>query len=551
VSKKNLPDDILDFENHLRIKVELAIPEFAIKENFHDWALALLERDTWGDFASNSFLKSIDIHDQLFVQAFLQMSQLLFVLGRLPIFDSPKIISLLKHPNNPRHYYLELELFLIQFVNQAAYQIPVKASLQLCQWMSQNKATSENKNKAFKIISDKVIKPLHRLVPSGKSTIPVLAVAHRLRIPFNHLGSGVYQIGWGSKSRWLDRSTCELDSAIGSKLAQNKVSTANILRVAGLPAPVHYVVTTENDGLTMAKKIGFPVVIKPTDRDRGEGVTVDVSDEAGLKKAFAHAQTLSKSKQVIVERQILGVCHRFFIFNDKLLYAVKRHPMSVIGDGSSTVLELVDAELAYQNSKPPWNRSDIKPIDDLALKTFEKLGFSTQTVPGKGVMVPLRPIESTEWGGVDEDVTDVINPQNINIALRAAELFGLHIAGIDIISPDIAQPWYANGAIINEVNFAPLFGGAEISRSHIPSFFKEFIDGDGKIPIEVFNAETAALTSQKQQIKQGRRCYLTSSEMTYDDLGNEIYMPFKGLNQRIRALLMRQDVDALAIILPD
>lgn len=129
-------------------------------------------------------------------------------------------------------------------------------------------------------------------------------------------------------------------------------TTANVLRVAGLPAPIHGLVTAESDAISAAKKIGYPVVIKPSDRDRGEGVTVDVSDEAGLQLAFAHAKESSRSKQVIVERQVAGVCHRLFVANDKLLYAVKRHPMSVTGDAQHTIQELVDAEVANQANKP-------------------------------------------------------------------------------------------------------------------------------------------------------------------------------------------------------
>jgi len=171
--------------------------------------------------------------------------------------------------------------------------------------------------------------------------------------------------------------------------------------------------------------------------------------------------------------------------------------MSVTGDGKRTIQELFDTEVAKQNNKPPWARSEIKPIDDLALKAFACHGFSAQSIPDEGVRIPLRRIESTEWGGVDEDVTNIVHPENRGIAVRTANLFGLHMAGIDIISPDIAKPWHTNGAIINEVNFSPLFGGAEISRSHIAAFFAEFISGDGKIPIKSFETEQASLAFQK------------------------------------------------------
>ena len=534
--------------DYLRVKIDCEFPDYLSESNYDLWAQALLEHDDWSTGQELKYQNSLSFNDDLFLQSLLQTLRLLCELGRLPVFELPQIVSLSKNDQISKKFLLEIELFLVHFLPKSAYQIPIKASLELCRWMAQHSPTPENKHKVFHTITEKVIKPLHRLVPAGKSTIPVLRVAHDLGIPFTHLGLGVYQLGWGSKARRLDRSTCELDSAIGSKLTQNKVVTANLLRAAGLPSPVHEVVTTEMNAIAIAKKIGFPVVIKPTDRDRGEGVTVDIYNEEALKVAFAHAQKLSKSKQVIVERQVLGVCHRLFIVNGKLLYAVKRHPISVIGDGKRTVRQLVDDQVFQESQRPPWRRSEMKPLDSLALKTLEMLEIKPDSIPGKGVMVPLRQIESTQWGGVDEEVTTTIHEENLRIALEATALFNLHVAGIDIITSDITKPWHANGAIINEVNFAPLFGGAEISRSHIPEFFTQFIEGNGKIPIAVFNTKKAALAFQKEQIIQGKRCYLITSSQIMNEHMQEIVMPLSGLNQKIRALILRPDVDAISIV---
>ncbi|MDO9026226.1 hypothetical protein [Zwartia sp.] len=537
-----------EFADRLRVKVDLIVPEFAAGDHYDLWALSLIEKSTWSADIKHPEFESIPGQEQLFFQAFLQTSRLLCELGRLPVFDIPRVVALIQDKQNTKKYSLEIEYFLVPFVPQDAYQIPIKVSLELCRWMAQHSPTLENKTKVFNTITEKVIKPLNRIVPAGKSTIPVLKAVHSMGIPYMHLGLGTYQVGWGSKARRLDRSTSELDSVIGSKLAQNKVVAANILRAAGLPSPVHGVVETEIEALAAAAKIGYPLVVKPADLDRGEGVTVDVSDELGLKAAFAHSQKLSRSKQIIVERQVSGVCHRLYIANGRLLYAVKRNPMSVIGDGKRSIKQLVNDAVNEQSCKPPWHRSDIKPIDELAIQTFEKLGLTSDSVPGEGAVVPLRRIESNEWGGVDEEVTSVVHAENLDIALQAAQLFGLHIAGIDIISPDITKPWHATGAIINEVNYAPLFGGAEISRSYIPEFLTEFVDGNGKIPIAVFETEAAALEYKNQQQNQGRRCYFTSADRTLDESGKEIVMNFKDIHQRVRALILRPSVDAISIV---
>ena len=99
---------------------------------------------------------------------------------------------------------------------------------------------------------------------------------------------------------------------------------------------------------------------------------------------------------------------------------------------------------------------------------------------------------------------------------------------VDIISPDISVPWHNNKAIINEVNFAPLFGGGEISRHYMKNFFTTFIHKDGRIPIEVFvgdDDETMqnALKKQKQFIQEGSQCFLTTHSTTLDAQGKRAY----------------------------
>lgn len=85
-----------------------------------------------------------------------------------------------------------------------------------------------------------------------------------------------------------------------------------------------------------------------------------------------------------------------------------------------------------------------------------------------------------------------VHPDNIDIAVRAARLFGLRNAGIDIISADIGRPWHENGAIINEVNYAPYFGGNPVAKAKLPDFFDGFTVGDGRIPIIAYVGGEAA-----------------------------------------------------------
>ncbi len=482
----------------------------------------------------------------------LLLSRRLLLDARIPVLDRPRILDCRPNPTKAGAWQAHIAFARVDDLPFSAYEVALKGALALMAWAMARPIDDPNRQAFFDLMGKSVLPRLGRLWRSGKSTLPVLRVAHERSIPFTHLGAGVFQLGWGSRARRIDRSVTDDVSAIGSKLANDKALTGSLLRRACLPAPVHAVVSDFPGALNAAHQLGWPVVVKPADRERGEGVSVDVGGDDALKQAFEAALALSDAKKVIVERQVAGVCHRLFLAHGRLLYAVKRLPMSVTGDGVSEVARLIDTEVARQMRLPPWDRSGIRPLDDLARAAMARAGFAPTSVPASGELVPLRRIESTEWGGVDEDVTTRVHPDNLKAALAASALFGLAVAGIDIISADIGQPWYANGAIINEVNFAPLLGGGDISRSHIPAFLDGLVDGNGMIPVEVFVGGPAALEPARRRwqemVASGLDACLSHAQKTVDASGAVWHMPFNGLYRRTRALVLSPRVQALVLV---
>ncbi|MEO0003779.1 MAG: hypothetical protein RLZZ22_1471, partial [Pseudomonadota bacterium] len=452
----------------------------------------------------------------------LLLARQLLQTSRIPVFDPPRIVSLNGPEAKTDRWQAQVGLALVHQLPVALYGEALTAALGLCD-LAASTALSETSLENLYDEANRVIGRLTRVMPPGKSTLPVLQAAHDQGIPFLHLGGGIFQLGWGSKAHRMDRSATELDSAIGARLAQSKALTARLLQGAGLPAPRQRVVTDAASALAAARRLGWPVVVKPLDLDRGEGVTVDVADEPGLEAAFGTARDLSPSRQVIVERQVVGCCHRLFIARGRLLYAVKRLPMSVLADGRHRIIDLVQAELEAQRRLPPWQRSKIQPLDALALSALAAAGHDADSVPPAGEWVALRRIESTAWGGIDEEVSAIVHPENLRIAIEASRLFGLDIAGIDLITPDIARPWFENGAILNEVNHAPQLGGGEISRRQIPVLLDWLIQDRGRIPVEIFVGGDAAWTAASQRwqalLADGLRAYLTGPELTLEPSG--------------------------------
>ncbi len=340
------------------------------------------------------------------------------------------------------------------------------------------------------------------------------------------------------------------DSMVGGILSHNKAVAREVLLIAGLPVPDQYIIDSEAAAAVAAKELGWPVVLKPADCDRGEGVTIDIRDPEQLNSAWQEARRFSA--HLLLERQISGVCHRLHVCDGQLISAWRRRPKSVQGDGILSVQDLIDKANAELDALPPWKRLKPFACDDLAVRCLEAHDLSLASVPAKGKWAPLRPFNAPAWGGVVEEVDGTIHPDNVSLAIQAASLFDLSNAGIDLISTDIAESWHRNGAAINEVNHSPL---APERPQLLEKIFDSHCPADGRIPIEVFIGKKEAwnLSMIKQQHfnASGRPCWVTDHERSVDCSGRELLLTARGLFDRCHALMCSREVSALIVVVSD
>jgi D-alanine-D-alanine ligase-like ATP-grasp enzyme len=455
----------------------------------------------------------------------LDLGRFILELWKIPIFEPACIEKILPNLTRANSFRCEIVQPAVEAVPIEAYENAYLIASELCHWCCNNDAAEGKLSDFFALIEQRVKKNAPPFNLGGGSTVPVLRVAHQLNIPFFHLGRGIYQIGTGSKSRYLDRSHSEGDGFIGVALSAHKAMSARILKQHGLPTPLHFPVFTREAAMAAAMSIGYPVVVKPVDANRGEGVTVGVDSADVLDAAFDQARKRTKSGEVLIEQQVPGVCHRLFIVKDRLLYAVKRLPLFVTGDGVQTVRQVINAEIASDQARPYWLRNKMAQFDDAAFSALAVRGTDCDSVPKFGERIFLRPIETTQWGGIDEDTTDAVHPQNLKAAVEAAKAFNLEVAGVDMISTDISVPWTENGAVINEVNGGPLLGGGEISRSHIATFLRIYLDGDGLIPVtEAAPDETVPTLLQHQaaMLQKGIRSWIVFADSALGPEGQKL-----------------------------
>jgi cyanophycin synthetase len=403
---------------------------------------------------------------------------------------------------------------------------------------------------------EQIVEPIRKRVPSGDSLIPVLRAAHERGYPFRHLGSGVFRIGLGAQALQVSRGAIDRDSAIGARLAGNKVHTLNLLRAAGFPVPRQRVAASEDAAVAAAREIGFPVVVKPADRERSEGVTVDLFDDGAVRRAYADAAAVSRL--IVVENQVPGTCHRLHVVNGKVVYVSRRMPKAVKGDGLRSVGELIEEANQKDRALPPWRRLGGFPDDDLAWQCIRNAGFERDHIPVAGVWVPLRPKQSDEWGGIVDIVTAIAHPANLDLAERAAATLGLANAGVDLITTDIECAWAANDAAINEINFSPqLTWRPETDAVFGAMIDRHFADG-ARIPIDVvfddgmLDAESTALAVQQGHLEDGRTCFLVTRACVLDAQGRPLLLACRSVLAAWLAMCLHRDVQALVVVMrPD
>ena len=293
----------------------------------------------------------------------------------------------------------------------------------------------------------------------GPSTQALLDEAAGRDIPFIRLDRySLVQLGQGVHQQRIRATMTSRTGGIAVDIASDKKLTNRLLDSAGLPVPHSEVVDTEDAAVAAARRIGYPCVIKPLDGNHGRGVALDLQDEADVRAAWPQTVGQSRGGDVIVESYITGRDYRCLVIGGKLAAVAERVPASVIGNGTSTIRELVE----QTNADPRRGIGHEKVLTRIKLDTGAEVvlagqGYTPDAVPDKGAFVKLALTGNMSTGGTSIDRTMEAHPDNAEIAETAALVVGLDIAGIDFICPDIEVPVRETGGGIVEVNAAPGF----------------------------------------------------------------------------------------------
>lgn len=411
------------------------------------------------------------------------------------------------------------------------------------------------KDYSFEQEMERVILLAERLA-YGPSTKALVDEAERREIPVIRLDPrrSLVQMGYGRYQKRVWATVTSESSDIAVDIASDKRLTNQLLQGVGIPVPRGSSVRNVEDALSVARSIGYPVVLKPMDGNHGRGVCINLQNEEDVRLNFPISQEQSRSGLVMVESFITGKDHRILVVNGKMIACSERVPAHVVGDGEHTVSELVE----ITNADPRRGIGHEKvltriSVDDAVVELLGDNGMTLESVPETGQFVQLRLTGNMSTGGISIDRTDDIHPDNIEIAEQAAQVIGLDVAGIDMIVRDITLPLKDQGGAICEVNAGPGFRmhthptegpSRDVARPVLDMLFP---DGSPvRIPIVAVtgtNGKTTTCRMVSHILKMtGKRVGMTTTDGIYID-GTQIFKGDMSGPQSAQMVLQNPTVD--------
>lgn len=359
----------------------------------------------------------------------------------------------------------------------------------------------------------------------GPSTRAILDACLCRGIPFQRLNNqSLYQLGYGRFQRKIRAAMTDQTNCIGVDIAGNKQLTRKILSESAIPVPKGEIVKNEEDILRSFKEFKGSVVVKPCQGNQGKGVSLDLKTESDVLAAFRLAEVYDS--KVIIEEYIEGNNYRLLVIEGRLVAAARRIPPFIIGNGESTIKELVELE-----NNNPWRGEEHEhyltkiSLDSVVVMDLYRQGLSFSSVPNKGERIMLRQSANLSTGATAADVTKSVHPDNAELAVYAAGILGLDIAGVDLILSDISKSYREHDGKIIEVNAAPGLRmhlapssgkGRDIGAEIVNMLFPQ---GNGRIPIVSVTGTNGKTTTvrliSKMLQKQNLQVGMTSTEGIY------------------------------------
>lgn len=286
------------------------------------------------------------------------------------------------------------------------------------------------------------------------------------------------------KKFYLKDVNLNLNHVSSVKITKNKALTSFFLNQFGYNNPEYTIVYSNEKckkynlyddlkkGKVFAERIGYPVVLKRNDSSKGNGIF-----KVFNQTEFDYAANIifKESNTFQVQKFYSYNDYRVVVLGDRIISAYQRIPLSVCGDGASTILQLLEKKQNYFNRIGRDTIIDFNNADMLSILKNE--GKSMSTILKNDEILILRSVSNLSAGGESLDVTNTIHNEYSELCCKIARDLNLTLCGVDIMCKNICEP--ISDYIVLEVNSAPgldnyLYNGCK-QEEYVKSLYREII----------------------------------------------------------------------------
>ena len=282
----------------------------------------------------------------------------------------------------------------------------------------------------------------------------LITAAKKRGLYYTSVGGGVWLYGSGELSRAFFETSPVED--MEQEFQADKLSGKMLFEKLNIPTADYEIAENYDEVIAAAQRIGFPCAIKPIASGSGKGVTANIQSIEEVSFAFSEASKhLRKSKKIIIERFIDGRDYRLLVVNGRYVGCASSSAPSIIGDGTSTVGELI-AEKNRKRSRNLYASGYLRPIniDASVIETLTVQKLDLDSILPAEKQVTLRRNTNLGGGGSTE-IFDNVHPTVVNYAEKIARSSGLYSVGVDYISKSIEVPPEISNGKFTELNRTP------------------------------------------------------------------------------------------------
>lgn len=258
--------------------------------------------------------------------------------------------------------------------------------------------------------------------------------------------NGYFRLTLGGRSIVCRESLSELTTAVAMSRCQDKRVTLKLLAGEGLAVPRQADADDDAGWQALLAELGA-VVVKPVEGEQGKGISVDLRSAEDVRAAIERARQFCD--RVIVEQFCQGEDLRIVVIDYQVVAAAVRRPPVVVGDGRSTVRELIERQ-SRRRAAATGGESRI-PLDAETVRCVGAQGLTLDAVPQPEQRLQVRNTANLHTGGTIHDVTAELHPVLREAAEKAARALDIPVTGLDFLVPAVDAPEY----VIIEANERP------------------------------------------------------------------------------------------------